>query len=170
MKTRLCRSIIFSVLGRLVTDIPEEDWKDAVQIIGWMFQYYNTEPKQAVFDGLKKNIKVTKEKIPAATQLFTPEWIVKYMVENSLGRIFIVNSGKWLVDSKDEKERIEKEKEIADKFGWKYYLPEAEQTPEVRAQLNANNSSLSTEFNIEDIKFLDPCMLSKKADSNYCPN
>ncbi|MGI6788417.1 MAG: hypothetical protein ACOX4X_02790 [Aminobacterium colombiense] len=78
-----------SVLGRLVTDIPEEDWKDAVQIIGWMYQYYNTEPKQAVFDGLKKNVKITKEKIPAATQLFTPDWIVRYMVENSLGRLWL---------------------------------------------------------------------------------
>jgi hypothetical protein len=78
-----------SVIGRLVRDIPEDDWRDTVQIIGWMYQYYNTEPKQAVFDGLKRNIKITKEKIPAATQLFTPDWIVRYMVENSLGRLWL---------------------------------------------------------------------------------
>jgi hypothetical protein len=72
-----------------------------VEIIGWMYQYYNTEPKQAVFDGLKKNIKITKDKIPAATQIFTPDWIVRYMVENSLGRIFISGQGsdQWAVAS-----------------------------------------------------------------------
>jgi len=146
-----------SVLARLVIDIPEDDWHNAVQIIGWMYQYYNTEPKQAVFDGLKKNIKITKDKIPAATQLFTPEWIVKYMVENSLGRIFCEKL--LAVRGKDlsETERTVEEKKIADSMGWKYYLPEAEQTPEVRAQLIANHSSLAT-LNIEDIKIIDPCM------------
>lgn len=171
------------VIGRLVTDIPEEDWRDAVQIIGWLYQYYNTEPKQAVFDGLKKNVKITKEKIPAATQLFTPDWIVRYMVENSLGRIYIGskvqgvggreegvgNRGQGVGSReegvrKSEAERIAKEKEIAEGFGWKYYIPEAEQPPEVRAQLDPTSSSLSTTpyslppLNIEDIKVLDPCM------------
>ena len=107
-----------SILARLVKDIDEEDWKDAVQIIGWMYQYYNTEPKQAVFYGLKKNVKITKEKIPAATQLFTPDWIVRYMVENSLGRL-------WL----------ESHPNAALKANWKYYLEEAEQTPEVAEKL-----------------------------------
>jgi len=128
------------VIGRLVNDIPEEDFKDAVQIIGWMYQYYNTEPKQEVFDGLKKNIKITKEKIPAATQLFTPDWIVRYMVENSLGRL-------WLDSHPNSKLRE----------GWKYYVDEAEQTPEVRERLRV----LHTENIIkspEDIKFIDPCM------------
>jgi len=130
-----------SVIGRLVKDIPEEDFRDAVQIIGWLYQYYNTEPKQAVFDGLKNNVKITKENIPAATQLFTPDWIVRYMVENSLGRIFIGSrllkglGSKGLGSSIPEAERVQKEKEIADEMGWKYYLPEAEQSPEVRAQL-----------------------------------
>ena len=70
-------------------EIPEEDWQDAVQIIGWMYQYYNSELKDDTFALLKKNVKITKERIPAATQLFTPDWIVRYMVENSLGRIYI---------------------------------------------------------------------------------
>ena len=61
-----------SVLGHMVSDIPEEDWQDAVQIIGWLYQYYNTELKDDTFAQLKKNVKITKERIPAATQLFTP--------------------------------------------------------------------------------------------------
>lgn len=128
------------VIGRLVNDIPEEDFKDAVQIIGWMYQYYNTEPKQEVFDGLKKNIKITKEKIPAATQLFTPDWIVRYMVENSLGRL-------WIDSHPNSKLRD----------GWKYYVDEAEQAPEVANRLLI----LRTENAIkspEAIKFIDPCM------------
>lgn len=129
-----------SVLGRLVTDIPEEDWKDAVQIIGWMYQYYNTEPKQAVFDGLKKNFKITKEKIPAATQLFTPDWIVRYMVENSLGRL-------WLESHPND----------ALKANWKYYLDEAEQTPEVAEKLRVLRTQ-SPVKSPEDICLIDPCM------------
>ena len=78
-----------SVLGRVVTDIPEKEWQDAVQIIGWLYQYYNTELKDDTFARLKKNVKITKERIPAATQLFTPDWIVRYMVENSLGRLWV---------------------------------------------------------------------------------
>ena len=78
-----------SVVQQMVTLIPEDDWKDAVQIIGWLYQYYNSEKKDDVFAALKKNVKITKENIPAATQLFTPDWIVRYMVENSLGRLWI---------------------------------------------------------------------------------
>ena len=78
-----------SVLGHMVSDIPEEDWQDAIQIIGWLYQYYNTELKDDTFAQLKKNVKITKERIPAATQLFTPDWIVRYMVENSLGRLWL---------------------------------------------------------------------------------
>ena len=129
-----------SVIGRLVTDIPEEDWKDAVQIIGWMYQYYNIEPKQAVFDGLKKNVKITKDKIPAATQLFTPDWIVRYMVENSLGRL-------WLESHPND----------ALKANWKYYLDEAEQAPEVAEKLRILRSQ-SPVKSPEDIHLIDPCM------------
>ena len=130
-----------SVLSHLVTDIAEDDWRDAVQIIGWLFQYYNTEPKAQVFAALKKNQKITKDTLPAATQLFTPEWIVRYMVENSLGRY-------WL----------ERHPECsAEEFGWRYYLPEAEQTPEVAAKL-ASIREASAGMSPEDIRFIDPCM------------
>ena len=129
-----------SVLGRLVRDIPEEDFRDAVQIIGWLYQYYNTEPKQAVFDGLKKNVKISKEKIPAATQLFTPDWIVRYMVENSLGRL-------WLESHPNDKL----------KANWKYYLEEAEQTPEVAERLRVLRAQ-SPVKSPEDIRLIDPCM------------
>ena len=78
-----------SAIQQMIAMIPEEDWKDAVQIIGWLYQYYNSEKKDEVFAALKKNVKITKENIPAATQLFTPDWIVRYMVENSLGRLWL---------------------------------------------------------------------------------
>ena len=143
-----------SVIGKMVNEIPEEDFTDAVQIIGWMYQYYNTELKDDTFAKLKKNIKISKERIPAATQLFTPDWIVRYMVENSLGRIYIGDQLS-VAGGQSESERIEAEKAIAEQMGWKYYLPEAEQTPEVRAELNkliTDHSSLTT------LKVIDPCM------------
>ena len=129
-----------SVLGRMVADIPEEDWTDQVQIIGWLYQYYNTELKAETFDLLKKNVKVTKERIPSATQLFTPDWIVRYMVENSLGRL-------WL----------EGHPNPALRESWKYYLDEAEQEPEVEAQLVVLRSQQQT-LRPEDITLIDPCM------------
>lgn len=134
-----------SVIERLVKQgdvgsIPEEDWRDQVQIIGWLYQYYNTEPKDKVFADLKKNIKVTKEKIPAATQLFTPDWIVRYMVENSLGRL-------WLEGHPNESLQGE----------WKYYLPEAEQEESVQKQL-ADMRKESAKLKPEDIRCIDPCM------------
>lgn len=129
-----------SVIRQLVDSIPEEDFKDQVEIIGWMYQYYISEKKDEVFEGLKKNIKITKENIPAATQLFTPDWIVKYMVENSLGRL-------WLEGHPDE--------ELKSK--WKYYLEEAEQEPEVQKQLEEIRAK-SRNIRPEDIKVLDPAM------------
>ena len=158
-----------NVLERMVNDIPTEDWEDAVQIIGWMYQYYNVELKDDTFAKLKKNIKISKERIPAATQLFTPDWIVRYMVENSLGRIYIdkrknegvYSDGRGLDEMtwhEAESERIKAEKEIAEKMGWKYYLPEAEQEPEVREQLNKISVEASKNFDITKIKVLDPCM------------
>ena len=129
-----------SVLGHMVSDIPEGDWQDAVQIIGWLYQYYNTELKDDTFAQLKKNVKITKERIPAATQLFTPDWIVRYMVENSLGRL-------WLEGHPNA--------ELHD--GWKYYLDEAEQEPEVEAQLAKLREEYKT-IKPEEIKVIDPCM------------
>ena len=128
-----------SIIGQMISMIPEEDWTDAVQIIGWLYQYYNSELKDETFALLKKNVKISKERIPAATQLFTPDWIVRYMVENSLGRL-------WYEGHSD-----------FDKSQWKYYLDEAEQESEVEAQL----SKLREEYkNIkpEEIKIIDPCM------------
>ena len=157
------------LIYKLVHDIPEdnfdvnavdEDGKPVgqVEIIGWLYQYYNTEPKNETFALLKKNVKITKERIPSATQLFTPDWIVRYMVENSLGRLVIsgqlvVDSGQSLVDS--EEERIAKEKELAERFGWKYYLPEAKQDADVRKQLNQLTTN---NYSPETIKVIDPCM------------
>ena len=129
-----------SVLGHMVSDIPEEDWQDAVQIIGWLYQYYNTELKDDTFAQLKKNVKITKERIPAATQLFTPDWIVRYMVENSLGRL-------WLEGHPNA--------ELHD--GWKYYLDEAEQERSVEAQLAKLREEYKT-IKPEEIKVIDPCM------------
>ncbi|MCR5123679.1 MAG: BREX-1 system adenine-specific DNA-methyltransferase PglX [Treponema sp.] len=135
------------VLARLL-EIDEEDFKDQVQIIGWMYQYYNTELKDDTFAKLKKNVKITKERIPAATQLFTPDWIVRYMVENSLGRLYAQNQ-----NTMDEKT-------VAETMGWKYYLPQAEQTEEVEKQLDAikQEQQKNGAFNLETIKVLDPCM------------
>ena len=157
-----------SVLGHMVADIPEEDWQDAVQIIGWLYQYYNSELKDDTFALLKKNVKITKERIPSATQLFTPDWIVRYMVENSLGRIYvdkrknegIYADGRGLDEMtwhEAESERIATETLIADKMGWKYYLPEAEQTQEVRKQLDEIQNEYAT-LDVKDIKVIDPCM------------
>lgn len=125
-----------SVIRDLVESVNEEDYKDQVEIIGWMYQYYISEKKDEVFADLKKNKKITKENIPAATQLFTPKWIVKYMVENSLGRL-------WLESHLDEDLKAQ----------WKYYLEEAEQEPEVQKKLDElKNPNLKP----EDIKVLDP--------------
>lgn len=128
-----------SVIEQMISTIPEEDWQDAVQIIGWLYQYYNAEKKDEVFAALKKNVKITKENIPAATQLFTPDWIVRYMVENSLGRLWVEGH------PNDEL-----------KSGWKYYLEEAEQEPEVQAQLVEIRKEYAAMIP-EQIKCIDPC-------------
>ena len=124
-----------SVLAKLITDIDEDSWTDQVQIIGWLYQYYNSELKDIVMK--KKNY--TKDDIPAATQLFTPDWIVRYMTENSLGRL-------WLDGHPD-----------FDHSEWKYYLEEAKQEPEVIEQLNKIKEE-HAKLKPEDIKVIDPCM------------
>lgn len=132
------------VVFHLVNDIPEDDFniekEGQVEIIGWMYQYYNTEPKDKVFAALKKNVKITKENIPAATQLFTPHWVVRYMVENSLGRL-------WIEGHPDDDLRQ----------CWEYYLDEAEQEPQVQAQLEEIRAGYR-EISPEDIRIIDPCM------------
>lgn len=128
-----------SVVGQMITEIPEEDWTDAVQIIGWMYQYYNTEPNELVYDGKMSKIRITKELLPAATTIYTPDWAVHYMVENSVGRL-------WYEGHND-----------FDKSEWKYYLDEAEQEPEVEAQLKKIRAEYAA-LKSEDIKVIDPCM------------
>lgn len=155
------------VVCHLVNDIPESDWQDAVQIVGWLYQYYNTEPKAKVFADLKEHhIKISAANIPAATQLFTPDWIVRYMVENSLGRLYvdkrktegIFADGRSCVEMTSEEieeVRIENEKIIAEEMGWQYYLPEAMQAPEVRAKLEENANK---DWTPESLRCIDPCM------------
>ncbi|CAK7017355.1 MAG: hypothetical protein PEPC_00716 [Peptostreptococcus russellii] len=128
-----------SVIDVMISEIPEEDWKEQVQIIGWLYQYYNTEPKDEVFSRPKSE-KIQKEDIPAATQLFTPDWIVRYMVENSLGRL-------WIEGHPDE--------EL--KANWKYYIEEAEQEKEVEEQLSKIRKEYA-EIKPEDIKCIDPAI------------
>ena len=148
-----------SVIQQMIELIPEDDWKDAVQIIGWLYQYYNSEKKDDVFAALKKNVKITKENIPAATQLFTPDWIVRYMVENSLGRL-------WLEGHPDVKEQLlpTEEEQSAYATGnrdpedtkWHYYLEEAEQEPEVQAQLAEIRKEYAA-LTPDQLKVIDPC-------------
>ena len=118
-----------SVLGHMVSDIPEEDWQDAIQIIGWLYQYYNDERKNEVININKGSIK--KEDIPAATQLFTTDWVVRYMVDNSLGRYWIERHP---------------ESKLAEKL--EFFV-----TPK-----NGEIKHIDEFVKPEDVKFLDPCM------------
>lgn len=161
--TELLLTISFTdkegIVYHLVNDIDEDDFnvekEGQIQIIGWLYQYYNIEPKDKVFQNLKKNIKISKENIPAATQLFTPHWIVQYMVENSLGRIPIHNLkyGNW---SDEEKTKID-----SLKSKWKYYIDDAEQTDEIVKQFRFEESNKYGKGDLPPYvgtTFLDPCM------------
>lgn len=127
-----------SVIRQMIELIPEEDWKDAVQIIGWLYQYYNSEKKDEVF-AKRNSAKISKENIPAATQLFTPDWIVRYMVENSLGRL-------WLEGHPNDELKSQ----------WKYYLEDAKQSENVQAQLD-NIREKHKDLTPEDLLCIDPC-------------
>lgn len=139
------------ILGHMVSDIPEEDWninaldeqgnpQGQVQIIGWLYQYYNSDLFNDIFNSEQKKSSLCAEQIPAATQLFTPDWSVRYMVENSLGRL-------W----------IEGHPNDALKSGWKYYLDEAEQEADVQAHLEKIRAEYAG-LKPQDIKVIDPCM------------
>ena len=127
-----------SVLGELAR-LDADSWSD-IQVIGWLYQYYNTQLKDETFELLKKNVKITKDRIGAATQLFTPEWIVRYMVENSLGRL-------WQEGHHDKNLRMK----------WRYYMDEAPQEPEVAAQLAELRRGYAA-LQPEQLTVLDPCM------------
>lgn len=142
-------------LRQAAEGIPEEEMPAGqVEIIGWLYQYYNTEPKNEVFAGLKKNKKIGADDIPAATQLFTPDWIVRYMVQNSLGRL-------WVEGHPDTKERFMPEHNAdgsvcVQEGRWNYYLEEAQQEPQVEAQLQTIREAYAR-LRPEDIKVIDPC-------------
>lgn len=148
-----------SVIQQMIELIPEDDWKDAVQIIGWLYQFYNVELKTDVEKRVKGKGRVSKEEIAAKTQLFTPDWIVRYMVENSLGRL-------WLEGHPDVKEQLlpTEEEQSAYAAGdrdpedtkWHYYLEEAEQEPEVQAQLAEIRKEYAA-LTPDQLKVIDPC-------------
>ena len=126
-----------SVIEQMVTTIPEEDWTDQVQIIGWLYQFYIAEPKDELINAHKQ---YKSKDVPFVTQLFTSDWIVHYMVENSLGRL-------WLDGHPNN----------ALKSEWKYYLDEADQEPEVQAQLAIIRKEYAA-LKPEEIRVIDPCM------------
>lgn len=138
-----------AIIDHLVNDISAKDFnitiKDddgenssQVEIVGWLYQFYISEKKEDVFAGLKNNTKITKGTLPAATQIFTPDWIVRYMTDNTLGKMWI----------ESRNSNIKKE--------LKYYIEPAEQTAEVQAKLDEINKQYA-EKNVTDITFIDPC-------------
>ena len=148
-----------SVIEQMISQIPEDNWQDAVQIIGWLYQYYNSEKKDDVFAALKKNVKITKENIPAATQLFTPDWIVRYMVENSLGRLWVEghpDAKAQLLPTPEEQAAYTAGNRDPEDTKWHYYLEEAQQEPQVQAQLS-EISKQHADLTPEQIKVIDPC-------------
>ena len=148
-----------SVIEQMISQIPEDNWQDAVQIIGWLYQYYNSEKKDDVFAALKKNVKITKENIPAATQLFTPDWIVRYMVENSLGRLWVEghpDAKAQLLPTPEEQAAYTAGNRDPEDTKWHYYLEEAQQEPQVQAQLAEIRKQYAA-LTPEQIKVIDPC-------------
>ena len=153
------------VVRELIDTISEDNFKNQVEIIGWMYQYYNLELKEDTFKQVKKHIKISKERIPVATQMFTPDWIVKYMVENSLGKL-------WLENHPNDK--LKKK--------WKYYISGNEKNPKNQEKIELSNLDDKTlkdktlkdnnfkdknlkdnnfkdkNLKLEEIKVIDPCM------------
>lgn len=129
-----------SVIEQMITLIPQEDWTDQVQIIGWLYQFYNTEQNDLVYDGNMSKARIPKELVPAATTIYTPDWPVHYMVENSLGRL-------WLEGHPNN----------ALKSEWKFYLDEAEQELDAQAQFDIIRKDY-VDMKPEEIRVIDPCM------------
>ena len=148
-----------SVIQQMIELIPEDDWKDAVQIIGWLYEAYNTEKNELVYDGNMSKSRISKDLLPAATTIFTPDWSVRYMVENSLGRL-------WLEGHPDVKEQLLPTEEEQSAFvagnrtpedtKWHYYLEEAEQEPEVQVQLSEIRKEYAA-LTPDQLKVIDPC-------------
>lgn len=148
-----------SVIQQMIELIPEDDWKDAVQIIGWLYEAYNTEKNELVYDGNMSKSRISKDLLPAATTIFTPDWSVRYMVENSLGRL-------WLEGHPDVKEQLLPTEEEQSAFvagnctpedtKWHYYLEEAEQEAEVQAQLVEIRKEYAA-LTPDQLKVIDPC-------------
>lgn len=132
------------VVYKLTHDIPEKDFNveqgGQVEIIGWLYQYYNTALNEQVYDGRFSKDKIPKELLPAATTIYTPDWAIRYMVENSLGRLWVEGHP----DSDLQK-------------NWKYYLDEAPQEPEVQAKLATIRKEYAA-LTPEDLTLIDPCM------------
>lgn len=160
-----------SVIGRMISDIDVNDFnvqkEGQVEIIGWLYQYYNTEPKAEVY-AKPKGYKVSKGEIPFVTQMFTPDWIVRYMIQNSVGRLYIDKkkhmgifadglSPNEMSLNDTNKKRIENERFISSQFDWKYYLPEAKQEKEVIDKLEKIEQELM-DVNPEELTVMDPCM------------
>ena len=148
-----------SIIEQMISQIPEDNWQDAVQIIGWLYQYYNSEKKDEVFAALKKNVKISKDNIPAATQLFTPDWIVRYMVENSLGRLWVEghpDAKAQLLPTPEEQAAYTAGNRDPEDTKWHYYLEEAQQEPQVQAQLSEISKQYA-DLTPEQIKVIDPC-------------
>ena len=129
-----------SVIEQMIALIPEEDWTDQVQIIGWLYQYYNTELKAKADLDVKSGLKIDKNNLPEKTQVFTPDWIVRYMVENSLGRLWIDGHPNYKLKS-----------------GWRYYLKDAQQEDDVQRQLEELHEYYAV-LKPEEIRVIDPCM------------
>ena len=142
------------------TGIPENDFNVSaldeegnptgqVEIIGWLYQYYNTELNNQVYDGNMSKSRISKELLPAATTIYTPDWAIRYMVENSIGKLWIEHLR--AVDPTTD------EKAAAERFGWKYYLSEAEQEEAVNVKLVEIRSTYK-DLKPTDIMCIDPCM------------
>jgi len=123
-----------SVIAKMVEEVPEDDWKDQIQIIGWMYQFYIAKKKKAVSASKET---VTKSTIAAVTQLFTPDWIVRYMAENSIGRL-------WLESNPDSS--LKKE--------MKFFVEDAEQPEDIKEKIN---SIKYTSVDPKNIKIIEPC-------------
>ena len=151
---------VIYMLVNAETGIPEADFNVStldeegnptgqVEIIGWLYQYYNTELNNQVYDGNMSKSRIAKELLPAATTIYTPDWTIRYMVENSVGRI-------WIEHLRAVDPSID-EKATAERFGWKYYLSEADQEESVNVKL-AEIRTTYKELKPTDITCIDPCM------------